>query len=551
MAAKYLRTSEALLRIGVLCAALLLRQSLPATPYAAALQIAPGNVSFVLNEQADEVLIVSANGQGVSLGCSPCEPGPYSAPYSGDSFEIVVRKNSSLGWLRGVTNQISSASNASLSFVHPRGIAVNRNPVAGSNHFGRIYVSVALPGTNTLTGRVLAEGIFVLDPHLEDALGQGNNGRSGGLNFASPANNDLSPYRLTIGPDNQVYICDFSTSTGNLYVTDPEINLGVPVFGGATGGLFPVGNTRVHGSIAAAHVEGSHGATDDPLKVWVIDEDLQSNKTAGTRSQCNSIWLWDIAGVALPFSNPPPVRLLGSPLLGISSQIADLVRGPTDHFYASQLREAPATAAGLFVLIPDGTRSNWNSLAASRMALNNPSATDILTETVAIDVSHDGKYIAVLRRDNNTIHIIPLVAGLPDMTNRIELVLSPTNGPANDIAFDVANNIYTISSEDSILRVYSPGGYSTATTRSDGTFSLEIISSMTIIAIQQAMGNMVHIDFVSPEGGEPADFRVEASSSLESDSWEVQNSASISFNNGVFRAITRSSEDTRFYRIRR
>src|SRR6185503_3011274 len=102
-------------------------------------------------------------------------------------------------------------------------------------------------------------------------------------------------------------------------------------------------------------------------------------------------WRWDIGVGPLPF-NGSPTRIR-SPLIGTVSQVADLTRGPDGKFYASQRRANVST--GVFVISADELTSLWGSLAASREVSGDPSGPDFFFETRAIDVSKDGKYIAV------------------------------------------------------------------------------------------------------------------------------------------------------------
>ena len=538
-----------------LCAALvgllLMSVSSFATPYAAAVQNAGGQVTFNLTEAADKVTIVFEGGARIILQPPPAlEKGVYSVPTDGeDVIEIVVERTAAEGWRQGIILQVSSDTEPLLHFMHPRGVCVNRNP--GSTNFGRIYVSMSLPDTNNVANS--AEGIYMLGPDLTDSFGQG--ARTGGLDFAEPDNNALSPFRLSIGPDDSLYVCDLSTSTGTLYITDPNVLAGGNVFGLRLGGDFPIGTNRIRGSISAAHIEGANATSN--LVVWVIDEDRQPNREDTNPTTRNSIWCWELMGETLPASNTIPVRLTASPLAGFGPQVADLARGPDGKFYVSQLRgpsfgSPGATTPGLFVLTPDGSSNLWNSLSASRLALGNPSAPDILTDTVAIDVSHDGKYIAVLRTNNSRIHILPLVNGLPDMTNRIHLATTPAVGPAQDIAFDAANNIYYVSSAQGRLRVLSPGGYSRAVTRTDGTFEVEHIDlgDITIEDIRSTETG-VEIDFTFPTPAGPADFRVESTPSLSPITWTQQNGATITAIEGGFRATVSYAGEAQFYRIRR
>jgi hypothetical protein len=484
----------------------------------------------------------------VKVRVGRCSAGTYSFNNGGaHSFEIVVENNAAPGWHGGVTNQLSSNTNASVQFVHTRGVCVNRNPI--SPNFGRIYVSVALPGSTV--GRDLGEGIFILDPRLTGVSGLGDGAKTGGLDFAEPDDNALSPFRLSVGPDDTLYICDLSTSTGTLYATDPNVNVGINVFGLKIGGEFPVTTNRIHGSISAVYAEGSPATTN--LTLWVIDEDLQMDRQNGSSVQRNSIWRWDLQAEPFPASNAPPVRLTGSPLNGLAPQLADLARGPDGKFYVSQRRGASfglpgATTPGLFVVASDGSAAIWNSLSASRAVLQNPSATDILTDTGAIDVSYDGKYIAVLRTNNSVIQVLPLVNGLPDLTNRIQLITS-TNGPAEDIAFDAANNIYYVSSGQRLLRVLSGGGYTKATTRSDGTFDL--IEGNFEITGSSASDSAIEIDFTFTALAMPSDFKVDSAPAIAGAGWAQEQDASIVVRGSGFRATVPLNGEMRFYRLRR
>ena len=212
-----------------------------------------------------------------------------------------------------------------------------------------------------------------------------------------------------------------------------------------------------------------------------------------------------------------------------------------------------ATTAGLFVVTADGSSNMWDSLTASRQTLGNPSATDILTDTCAIDVTSDGKFIAVLRTNASRIHVVPLVNGLPNLTNRIHLATLPAIGPAQDIAFDAAWNIYYVSSGQGVLRVLSPGGTSRAVTRSDGSFDIEfeeILPEITITGIS-ASATVFQIDFTYSLAAVPGDFRVESTPTLSPVAWGTDNAATIVATASGYRASIPLSGQRRFYRVRK
>ena len=484
-----LRRRAGWLASGLLALVLSWPAAVQAVPYAAAVTRSGDTVSFILNEDADNVTVVFDGGARTSdLGALP--KGRHSFNLDGaTSFQIVVRKVSGPGWLVGVTNQISDDNNRLVRFVNQRGVAVNKNPA--SPLFGRIYVSVGSAGVNADVNRPLGDGIYVLNPDLTDALGQGDTALTGGIDWVTTTPpNPEGPHRLTVGPDDSLYICDWGDTNGSVFVTDGNVSdgSGQNLFAGPTGSRFPLGSAsgKTHGSICAVVVEGSLSAGN--LTVYVIDEDLQTDKDSSTMTERNSIWRWDIGAGPLPAAGPP-VKVSGVGII-YASQLCDLIRGPDGKFYKSQRRAEPpqpaSSVANIYVLSPEGSLL-WDSLSASRALLQNSSATDLMNETCALDISPDGKYLAVLRRDTNLIWILPLIDGIPDLTNRIRMPTLPATGVARDLAFDAAGNLYVVSSGQGLLRVYSPGGPSVATTSSDGTFSVVFPPSVNV-SVTQADG---------------------------------------------------------------
>jgi hypothetical protein len=288
-----------------------------AVPYATSLTNSGGIISFRLNEAADNVKIVSNGGATTDdLGPLPAGLQTIALSVSG-TFQVVASKASPAGFAtpvapnRSAVLQISQDSN-STRFNNPRGIAVNADPT--SPYFGRVYVANS---TVTNTPRA-GDGIYVLNADLTDAVGQGDTALTGGLDFSTGG--AASPYRLTIGADNNLYVCDWSDSTGSLYVTDPDVGAGSGrnVLGGPTGSPFPVTATRIHGSIAAAIVEGSLGAGN--LVVYVIDEDLQNDRASTAQNMRNTLWRHDIGG-SLPGPEARPWISAAAPTAIFTSTI--------------------------------------------------------------------------------------------------------------------------------------------------------------------------------------------------------------------------------------
>jgi len=449
-----------------------------AVPYASALTNAGGRLSFRLNEAADRVRVVGGDGAGTNdLGALPAGLHVFTTDVEG-VFQIEVFKAGGAGFLtpvganRGAVLQISPDTKAT-RFFSPRGVAINKDPA--SPHFGRIYVANATSGviSNGFSGspRAVGDGIYALNSDFTDALGQEDVPLTGGLNFA--AGQDLSPYRLTVGQDGNLYVCDYSDTNGGLYVVSADVGpgSGTNVLGGPAGSLFPVGNSRVHGSIAAAVVEGSVAASN--LTAYVIDEDLQTDRAEPVRWMVNSLWRHELREMLPGPDYQTPQIIAAAPWVGFVSQIMDLSRGANGYFYVNDYRSPGNDWAGLYVLNANGAPL-WNSLAATRALLNDPSAVDYLRATGGADVSPRGDLTALINLETNGITVVPLMNGLPDLANRLVFQGFPetAGGQGRDVAFDAAGNLYAISSGARALRAFSPGGKTTAITGSDGTFQL-------------------------------------------------------------------------------
>ena len=432
--------------------------STQATPYASGLTNNAGVVSFILNEDAGNVT-VTLNPGGSTLDLGALGKGPHDFNLgAATSFQIVVRKVASAGW-----SLISSDTNTFLQFPTPRGVAVNMN--TNSPQFGRIYVANSAAGT-TGTGRTVGDGLYLLNPDQTDALGRGDTASTAGIAFdavggtSTPGAN--SPWRLEVGPDGSLYIADFSTNTGNIYRTDADVS---PSSGINMLENFGITNQTVHTTIGSSPVISGSLANND-LTIWAID-----GRFPPATGNNNRLYRWDIGGGPLPYANPPVP--LATPLINnVADVTTDLARGPDGKFYMMQNRSV-GNESGIVVVDDTGLNVLWRSLAESQAQGSN---VDILRISRAVAISPDGQKMAIVRDDLQT-WVIPLVNGIPDLTNR-ELVITYSGAPTTlgrDIAWDAAGNLYVVSSGNQLLRVFSPGGATTATTGSDGTFQVSVV----------------------------------------------------------------------------
>ncbi len=490
-----------------------LQQQAFATPYASGVTNSSGTISFTLNESTDNVSVRLNNGASTNdLGA--LGKGVHSFPLdTATNFQIVVRKISAPGFyttngsfntntLFGATNfvanllQISADTNQALAFNQPRGVAINRDPK--SAFFGRFYVANAMAGTTTSNGvsRPVGDGIYALNADQTDAIGQGDTAATAGLesNFSAGGTN-ASPWRISVGQDGNLYICDWSDSQGNLYRTDPNVGTGtgVAMLKALTGSAaIPLGAANNHGSISAAHVEGSIEAGN--LRVYTIDEDMQVDRTTTALTQMNSLWRYDVNST-VPFEGEP-TKLFTSSVSAkdgypATSQRVDMRRGADGRFYVVTYRSG-GNESGLTVLSATGSRQ-WHSHNISTNRFGGTK--DVLAASYAVAVSANQRFVAVTR-DSGATWILPLTNGLPDISKRVWLntFAQHTTNVVRAADFDAAGNLHVVSSANptaagtgtghQLLRIYSPGGNTTTITGNDlsgtnGTFQL--IETPTII----------------------------------------------------------------------
>jgi hypothetical protein len=450
-----------------------------AIPYASGITVSGTTVSYILNEAAENVRVV-LTGPASTNDYPTLAKGTHSFDTGGAaSYRIEVSKATAVGWTR-----ISDDANQFNAFFSPGGVAINRNPT-NLAYFGRVYVSDQRGGTTSTVGlytpfRATQEGIYVLNPDLSDALGQGNAAKTAGLTFtAGTAGEGLrSPWKIEVGEDNYLYIADFSTNTGTLFRADPDVNTGETVLSG----VGSTANTSVHTSCnGSAIAKGSLAAGN--LQIWAID-----GQWAGSGGR-NRLLRWDVASGPLPHDAAPAAILGSAGLSGNSDIQSDLDIAPDGKFFLCQNRAIGtpnvynASQVNLRVYDTDGVTLLWDSLAQSIAA---GLGTDFLVQARAVKISPDGKTLAVTINSTKT-WVVGLTNGVPDISQRTLLntdtgfTATTSTAIQREVAFDAAGNLYVANNTHEVLRVWSPGGNKVAITGSGGTFT--IVSPLPLVSV--------------------------------------------------------------------
>jgi hypothetical protein len=297
-------------RVVLLSAALMaaaIPLSVQATPYASSVTNVAGTVSFYVNENGGNVVVVYEDGStnasfnGINAGTN-VTAGRYSFSLGGHTTYSITVTKTGAGTAALVSNPIQNtnvfAAHGNGLFINGnmRGVAVNMN--ATSPYFGRIYLArSAAP----LLWDFNSDGSFA-------AGGPGSAGGTAGVSWQTSSTS--SPYRMSVGPDGFVMVSDFSTAGSTIYRIDPNLT---------TNQIF-LGPTSV--GVANGYVAGIHGSEESqPLVIGdlnvgatllVVDGDLgdtgtsQIGSSSATQSNDNALMVYsNLTYSTLPWQSAP------------------------------------------------------------------------------------------------------------------------------------------------------------------------------------------------------------------------------------------------------
>ena len=462
-----------------LAAGWLTLQTAQAHPYASGVTNTVGTINYILNENADNAYVLFDNGT-VSNNFGALTKGAQT-------FALTTHTNFTIGVTKvgsGGPTQISVDTSNTVKFTSAaaRGVAVNSNPK--DRHFGLIYTLNSTAGGAGLAAK--ARGIYIFNADTSDAFGRGATASGAVFNSGSSS----SPYRVGIGPDQTVYVADFSTVAATVWKFDPDV-------------ITPSTWTNVLGIIGenAGIAAGYHA--DISGKPCVTGSLATGNLVLYTADAAlppiyNSINKYVIGAGPVPWSNAP-VQQSCIGLCGIPELNTDMALAPDGKLFGIINRGNTAfDVPSVIVYAADGTTVLWNSITGPGGALF--VGPDVCLDGRSIDVSPDGRYVAVLHTDNH-ITVMALTNGVPDSSTLYTIPNLSSTGNGRQIGWDAADNIYTMSSGQGLLRVISPGSTTTALTGNDstgtnGTFKLLLPNtsvSVTATTPDASQGNPVPI----------------------------------------------------------
>jgi hypothetical protein len=470
-----------------------------ATPYATCLtNNGNGSISFRLNQTTttnDSAWVISGGvtnqlqtpgGPVLTRGLITTDTNLFVIP-SNAVFQVRI-KHTGTGVIS--TNSPTLACNA------PRGVAVNNRPA--SPYFGWLYVANGTAGTR-------GAGMFAFTSDLFDILGQGNTAKTGGYAFGGGS----SPYHTSIAPDDSVLVTDWSDASGNLLSMPPLLSSLSYVLKQLTGtAATPVGAANNHGSVISAFMVGS-GAS---RKLYTMDEDYQTDPTAGAITELNSAWEYDIGDGPLPWANAPNRKLMTPYLATFSGQNQKCeVYG---HYLYSNQRRANPPQHDVYITDLNNLRdpstynpatTPWDTIWTSQdESIAEGYSDDVLRDTMTISVSPDQKWLATIIAAGggpitapdgssfstaaNDITVIPLTNGIPNLAGR-QVFHFGGLGNGRDLAFDAVHNLYCASSGLAYIQCLDIGETTDVTTGSDGAFIFASPATAATVAASTPVAN--------------------------------------------------------------
>jgi hypothetical protein len=443
----------------ILLSALALSLALPVTTLAnvyptnlsqSANSIGPGQnvtLGYLLNEDASAVTVDILNASSAvvrTISPGAQTKGARSVVWDGKdnaaaqlpagaySFRVNTTGAANAAWTQTSVDAMLN------NFELPRGVGVNTN--SASPFYGRVYVSngQALP---TAAGRTMSDGLYMLNADLSDAGIVGGTGpHAGGVDWTTGGS--VSPFRVQVGPDDSVYITDWSDPHGGLWQAPANLSGTWTEILDSSGGRDVDGLALpVHGSISDVVITGVGAAR----VLYTADEDFYIEPQGPTSA--GSIQKYDIGNTAV-WTTAPTATFYDDAVGGFNVNFLNsLSLDKRGHFWYSQNRFAGTDFPSLVEIDATGTII-WDSLQLADLPNEIP---DPLRGAQGIAYDPVNDVLAVATSTSGNIVIF-------DPENHAVLDQFPFDGGATntDVVFDNVGNLYVANRSAEYVRIWSP-----------------------------------------------------------------------------------------------
>jgi sugar lactone lactonase YvrE len=341
---------------------------------------------------------------------------------------------------------------ATLSFIYPRGLAIDNN--TESPYFGRIYVA---DSDTTKKPNPEQKGLYLFNSDLSDAIGQGSVPLHKDVWTMSPA----SPMRITVAPDSKVYISDWSdNSSSGVYIMDPanpSADL-IPVFGGSVdaNGIATHEGATIHGSISHCWVEGTGAET----KLYTFDEDIKVLDATGTMN----IYRYDIGNATTPWITAPSAVTYDDVSNYQQNGCSMIIPDANGGWWISQDRATDNAAIPSLIHINAAGTVDYNS---SGVLGGRTRGAIAFNADQSLLVSVGTNYFRVWDVTWNA------TTGEPSLTQKYQIT-SGLPDPCYNVILDVAGNIYGTSNSKPLIGFALPKSENTFTTPAPASQKIQI-----------------------------------------------------------------------------
>lgn len=374
-----------------------------AAPYASAVSVSGNDVTFVLNQDSDDVTIMLDGGGTQALGAMTAGTHTVTVAAAGN-HQIKVSNSDPTAW-----TQISAQDTAH-SFYTPVGVSVNRNKT--SANYGSVYVSNATTGT-TKFGRANAEGLYRLN-----ADGTAVNNGTAGVTWGGTS----GPFKSAIGTDDRLYVADLSNDL--VYEVAPDLSSATQ--------LIDATNRTSLQWVAAVQVEGTQAAGN--RKIYLVNSNYNDLARKGLIE-------YSLGAQSAVTSGDTGTQKIGPSYFTYYPQ--DAAQDSQGNWYTGQYRSNPTEGSALAKFLATGLPGNTPAWEIPKTVPYNGSN--------AIDVYEEKGWVAYGNYYDGFVHIF-------NMTDGSYVGGFDAGTRMRDIAFDAAGNIYTVDNMTEWLKVWSPGG---------------------------------------------------------------------------------------------
>ena len=415
----------------LLPAALLMVGALPAMAganvYASGLKVEDGKIHFILNDNADKVVInIYKDGKVVNttdLGSGSKGLNIVDLP------DIAITESSAYNWSLTVSaapvtavTPLTDGTDTNLQTSSARGIAVDNHQQSPA--FGTVYT--VTPSSHAQAGARIQTGVYAFNAALEPI---NQNAYTGGISWGSSTS---TPNNIAVSDNGDIFICGWADdANAGVFWTSPENLAGdwSDVFAAGTknsAGLLTVDGVKVHGSVQdiALYGEGENRI------LYTSDEDYNSSKY-------EDVMVYAIGNLETPWASAPTAQWVDPGFINANHRLYSDQRGGlwVSQYRWSESEEYPCV---------------WHFNSKGEIDYTSGSH-DIFTGSGplgAMAVNADGSLICLADANNGATFTVASISwdekGVPSLTKLYQESLAPYGNRPFDVAFDAVDNVYIV-----------------------------------------------------------------------------------------------------------